>query len=127
MVVNGLFNSYAARSNIRWSADFNAGEARARNEAKPILLSFTSSNCVWCRKMDTETFRNPELAGLSRKVVCVQVDCDNNPAVAAKYGVVQTPVTVLVSPDGKEKWRAVGYCGSSDLTYALRDLSGTKN
>lgn len=45
----------------------------------------------------------------SKKVSYESFNVQDNPDVAAKYGVMSTPVTILLDEDGNELQRTVGF------------------
>ena len=41
---------------VVWESSYEKGMAQAQTIHKPMLISFQSTDCDWCRKMDAETF-----------------------------------------------------------------------
>ena len=84
-----------------------------------VLVSFSSSHCPPCRAMQ------PVLAQLQQNGVPVRhVDVNQEPHLAQRYGIRQTPTFVVVSA-GKEVTRMVGRQSYHDLRAALDvDLGG---
>ncbi|QDT03723.1 Thioredoxin [Rubripirellula lacrimiformis] len=82
--------------------------------ADAILIEFSSARCMPCQAM------KPVLAQLERAGVPVRhVDVSAESAVAARYGIRQTPTFVVVS-GGKEVTRLVGVQSIEQLYTALR-------
>lgn len=52
----------------------------------------------------------------------VEVDIDENPALAKKLGVMSLPTTFLFDSAGTERFRVSGVPGAADLTAALAPL-----
>lgn len=84
--------------------------ARARAEAKPILLDVGAVWCHWCHVMDHESYENPAVADiLNDAFVCIKVDRDERPDVDARYqravqgltGQGGWPLTAFLTPHGE--------------------------
>ena len=88
-----------------------------------LLLDFTGSDwCIWCIKLDNDTFSKPEFADYAKKnLVLVQLDYPNNKpqsdelkkanaALATKYnpeGIF--PTLIAMKSDGTVVWKNEGY------------------
>jgi len=60
--------------------------AKARSEAKPVLLSVGYSSCHWCHVMAHESFEDPATAELmNRHFVNIKVDREERPDVDSVY------------------------------------------
>jgi thioredoxin-related protein len=105
-----------------WMTDLPKAQAKAKAENKMVLMDFTGSDwCGWCIKFKKEALDTPEFADYATKnLVLVEVDFPNkkpqsdelkkaNKALASKYGVDGYPTFVVLSKDGKEIGRQVGY------------------
>jgi uncharacterized protein YyaL (SSP411 family) len=84
--------------------------ARARDEAKPILLSIGYAACHWCHVMERESFEDALTARvMNEHFVSVKVDREERPdldsiymdAVVALSGHGGWPMTVFLTPDGR--------------------------
>jgi protein disulfide-isomerase len=105
-----------------WTTSVPEAKAKAAKENKLVLLDFTGSDwCGWCKKLDAETFSQPEFGSYAKKnLVLVEVDFPHdkeqsdalkaaNKALAQKYDVSGFPTLVVLKPDGKVVWKQVGY------------------
>ena len=105
---------------LSWSAE---SFARARGEAKPVLLSITPAWCPFSRAMDTSSFVDPDVCALvARSFVPVRVDADRRPDVSGRYSLGGWPTTVFLTPDGQ----VVGggtYVAADRLADALRGVA----
>jgi len=72
----------------------------ARQWEKPILLVFTASWCPFSRQMLQETFRDPQVARLSKQFICIQVDVEQNPTLARTHQVRAVPAVAILSCRG---------------------------
>ncbi len=115
-----------------WSDDFQAAMAQAKKENKPVLVDFTGSDwCGWCMKLQKDVFTKPAFKSYAKdNVVLVEADFpqnkqlskatqEQNAKLQEKYKVDGYPTLVLLSPDGKELDRNVGYLeGGPDAMIA---------
>lgn len=83
--------------------------AKAKAENKPILMDFWASWCVWCKKMDDETYPDPRVKRALAAYVLLKIDVDRMPALQKQFQADGLPTTVIVDKDGKELKRTVGY------------------
>ncbi|MGH9729261.1 MAG: thioredoxin domain-containing protein [Candidatus Acidiferrales bacterium] len=100
----------AAHQPVDWHEWGEAAFARARAEAKPILLDIGAVWCHWCHVIDRESYENPEIAAMINQFyVAVKVDRDERPDVDSRYqaaissisGQGGWPLTAFLTPDGK--------------------------
>lgn len=100
----------AAHQPVDWHEWGQAAFAKARAEAKPILLDIGAVWCHWCHVIDRESYEDPEIAALiNRFYVAVKVDRDERPDVDARYQAAVSaisgqggwPLTAFLTPDGK--------------------------
>jgi uncharacterized protein YyaL (SSP411 family) len=68
-----------------------------------------------------ETHQDPEVAkALNERFIPVRMEGRSHMDLVQKYGVRGAPTTVLLSPDGTEKHRFVGFQSAAEL---LKELS----
>ena len=109
-----------------WSTDYQAGLAQAATAKKPVLLEFTGSDwCPPCMKQNKDVFEQPVFQDFAKDhLVLVKLDfpkrkeqapeiATRNRDLATQYSVNGFPTVVLLSAEGKEITRAVGYGGGS--------------
>ena len=99
-----------ANQPVDWYPWGDEAFARAKLEAKPILLSVGYSACHWCHVMAHESFEDSTLADyLNEHFVSIKVDREERPdidsiymdAVVAISGRGGWPMTVFLAPDGR--------------------------
>jgi thioredoxin-related protein len=105
-----------------WQVSLPEAMAQAKQENKLLLLDFTGSDwCHWCKKMDAETFAQPEFIDYARQnLVLVRLDFPAHspqaPAIKAanhelqnQYGVRGYPTVVILKSDGTLLWKHAGF------------------
>lgn len=107
-----------------WSTDYEASIAQAAASKKAILLEFTGSDwCPPCMKQNKDVFEQAAFEDYAKdKLVLVKLDFprrkeqdpaikERNQKLSTQYGVEGFPTIILLSPEGKELARQVGYAG----------------
>jgi thioredoxin-like negative regulator of GroEL len=97
------------RGRVDWLTDFNLAMEEAAVTRKPVLLSFYTTWCGWCRKLEGNTFQAPSFVDFSNHVVTVRVDGDQEKGLAAMYQVTGYPTTILMTRQGRPLVRMNGY------------------
>lgn len=98
-------------THLSWEESWDSAFARARTEDKPVLVSFEAEWCVWCKKLESTTFRdNAVMSLISDSMVALTLDVDNaGRDLSDQYGVESLPTVLVFSPDGTERGRINGY------------------
>jgi hypothetical protein len=108
---------------VRWRYDYNAARQEARERGQPLLLDFGAQNCVWCRKLDETTFRDPALiALLNGSVVPLKIDGSREPALIETLRIKAYHTLILAGPDGKIVETVEGYVEAARLRQLLQRL-----
>jgi len=89
---------------------FEEGMEKAKREKKVLLVDAYTDWCGWCKVMDRETYKNPEvIAKLNRDFVAVKF----NPELDKRYNVDGTTQT----GEGLLMWLAQGNPGGYPTSY----------
>jgi thiol:disulfide interchange protein len=96
---------------VVWEDDWDAAFVRARSEGKPVLVNFYAEWCVWCKHLESVTFRDSKVADvLAGRVVPLAVDIDEVPVDLLRQHRIEAPPTILLlDVDGTELGRIPGY------------------
>jgi thiol:disulfide interchange protein len=109
-VSNSVVTSHQA-PDVVWEKDWDAAFVRARSEGKPVLVNFYAEWCVWCKHLESVTFRDSKVAGmLAGDVIPLAVDIDAVPTDLLRRHRIEAPPTILLlDVDGSELGRIPGY------------------
>lgn len=102
LVANVADERELERDRVEFVVDFNEAMRRAETENKPVLLFFMAQNCPYSRAMLEGAFRDKEIARLSRKFVCVQIDVNdaNGEKICDEFGVNASPTIQFTTSRG---------------------------
>jgi len=84
---------------------------RARAEGKRVLVKFDAEWCSYCRTLDEEVLSTREGGALTRDLIAVRFDFDaeENRPLVERYVVLGLPTTLVLTPDGTQVGRIMGY------------------
>ena len=89
---------------------YEKGLELAQSEGKPAMMFVTTTWCGWCKKLASESFNDPEVQELLKRLVCVIVDGDTEKDAQATLGADQGyPHVIFLSANGKKIGECVGY------------------
>ena len=60
-VASTLGYANSASAEIAWQDNLRTAHAQAKAEGKLLLLHFYSDDCVWCERLESGTFKAPEV------------------------------------------------------------------
>lgn len=110
----------ARGQDIRWRYDYAAARREASATGKPLLLDFGTEACVWCRKLDATTFRDPRVVQLvNERFVPVKIDGNRNPRLVEALEIEAYPTLILATPAGKVVGRHSGYLDATQMLTFL--------
>ena len=88
--------------------------------ANPVLLYFKSDNCAPCVTQEQYLTDLEESVGQRMSVRRINTDYDRE--IAANYGVITVPTTLIVDPAGVVKYINYGITTTSRLAHQLEKV-----
>lgn len=89
----------------------------SQSSRRPMLLYVTTDSCYYCKKMITDTLKNPEVnSALASYTEPTLVNAAKSPELAKRLGVRAYPTTLIISPDNRLLHRVVGYAVPAEFS-----------
>ncbi len=124
---------------LEWLTNLDTAKAKAKTDNKLVLLDFTGSDwCGWCIKLNEDVFSKAEFIEYAKKnLVLVELDFPHkksqsaglkaaNDKLKAQHQVSGFPTLVVLTPDGKEVWKQVGYMPGGPKAFISKIEAGRK-
>ncbi len=104
-----------------WHHDAKQAWQLAREQQRPMLLYFTMSGCVYCRKMEHVTLADASVArDIRDRFVAVHVTAEQNASLIRSLKVRSFPTTVIISPRAGVIDHISGYVTPEQLRSRLQ-------
>lgn len=107
------------KAGIAWLDDWGKALSQAKEQQRPILLEFYTAWCVYCGKLEKETFGDARVVDLAKDFVCVRLDADVAKGVAARYSPEGFPTTILAASNGDELVHINGFRDADTFSKVL--------
>lgn len=114
LILYGLLPKSGGFDESQWYSFSEAFEV-AKKENRNILVFVSSPTCVWCERMKSDVFSDPEvMEKIRRRYVPAYVDTSGDSEALTQIamlfgGDIATPAFVIYSPSGKPVDGWVGY------------------
>ena len=119
-----LLAGTCSAAEVKWSQDIERSLQEATAAGKPVLIEFTASWCVYCKRMEKSTFADPELADrINTQFVPVQIDADKHRDLVKQLEIKGLPAMLIVAPDLTIIDRISGFQTTEALTARLDQVS----
>jgi len=104
---------------LKW-ADYKSGLAQAGQQKKLVLVDFYTPWCRECKKLDKETFSDPQVVKrLSEGFVAVKVDAEKQEDIAARFKVNAYPTLVILDGTGARLCQRIGFMPKDEFMVFL--------
>jgi thiol:disulfide interchange protein DsbD len=116
----------AGRGEVKMLPASKAAIAEASAHGKPVILFFTADWCMFCRRLENETFTDGEVARLAKDFAVFRVDMTSSTPppetaeLAKRYGAEGLPTVAFLNERGEwlQDLTLVGY--ESPRAFARR-------
>jgi thioredoxin-related protein len=119
---SALFALGVARGeDVQWRKSYAEARAEAAAKDKLLLLAFGSDDCHWCKRLETETLRDPAVqAQLKEQFVTYKVDSRRDARLTTALNIQSYPTLIFAAPDGKVLGVQEGYVDVARFQEQLR-------
>lgn len=106
---------------ISWRTDYHAARKEAQEKGRPLFVVIGSENCIYCKKQDATTFRDPQvIALLAKQYIVLKLDAGADAALVEALRVGIYPTSVIAAPEGKILAFLPGYQTADQLRDHLK-------
>ncbi|MSR52354.1 MAG: thioredoxin family protein [Gemmataceae bacterium] len=110
-----------AAEGVQWRSDYSKAVQEAAATKRPMLLDFGTVACVYCRKLDATTFRDPGVIRLlNERFVPIKIDGDRDLKLVQAMRIESYPTLVVAGPDGSVLSTNPGYLDASGMMRFLQ-------
>lgn len=118
----------SAQSKVNWETDVESALRKANQTQQLVLMKFTADWCVYCKKMEHETFTRPIVtATVNKNFVPVLVDADKHADLVKHMQIKRLPAMLIVSPQMVILKRINGYRTEDKLLPELNQVVAAHN
>ncbi|MGE0378754.1 MAG: thioredoxin family protein [Planctomycetaceae bacterium] len=111
------------REPIAWLETETAVLNAARQASRPLLIYATSTNCTFCRKMERETWSDPQVVGVVKsEFIPFRITPETHPELIERLRVRGFPTTVIIAPGGYTFPQLQGYVSQDRLLAVFEDV-----
>ena len=117
-----------AQRDISWFTEVKPAWETAQRESRPLLVYVTHDECVYCRKMEKQTYVHPTVTAAVRSAfVPLSLNGAGNSTLVKDLAVVSYPTTFVISPQAVILDRIDGYVAPEQLARRLAVLTPHKS
>jgi thioredoxin-like negative regulator of GroEL len=110
---------------VQWRTDYSKSRIESETKNVPMLIYFTRPACVYCDKMEANTYRDPRIISVfNEKLIVLKINGQEQPELAAKLKISAYPTLILASPNGEYE-KMVGYQDADLLQEKIHRVLAT--
>ncbi|GEM_PF-1610368 len=94
---------------IHWCASLDEARELSKQDGKPVIAFFTFNTCVWCHKLEQDTFTDASVIELSRRFHWVTINRDVTPELCERFNMSAYPTLLTFGDDLEKVHRFSGY------------------
>jgi thiol:disulfide interchange protein len=99
----------ASGEGVTWLVSMDEALKQAGERHQPIMIDVYADWCVWCKRLDSDTYSNENVVAKASGFVNLKLDADANRPIVQRYQVGGLPTILFLDADGREIHRVIGY------------------
>ena len=107
------------QSIVTWHKTLDEALAEAKKNHSLVLVDAYAEWCGWCKKLDKETLSDPDVQKKLKDFVLLKLDTEENPDLAARFGIQGLPTTLVLDENGKVVEEQAGFMPPQDYIKFL--------
>lgn len=105
---------------IPWQPSLPLALESARQQGRPLFLYVTAAWCNICRRVEQDSFGDPDTVAALDGFVPVMIDIDQYPWVGERYEVAAVPAFLVLDSRGRVLRRALGFQSPAEIRGLLQ-------
>jgi protein disulfide-isomerase len=124
VTVSGAIGQNAVQNpQIYWVQSTQQASQLASQFNTPILVYVTSEHCGYCRKMERETWSNPQIISLVEQgFIPLELTAERDGEMIKSMGIRAFPTTLLFTPDARFVRGAPGYLSPIQMAGLIKTM-----
>jgi uncharacterized protein YyaL (SSP411 family) len=105
---------------IEWHNWSDTAFEKAEKEGKMVLLDIGAEWCQFCKKMEQVTYQDPQVVKIiNENYIAIKADIETTEGVRIRYENFGVPGTIVLTPEGKEINKRLGYIEPLHMQWHL--------
>ncbi|MEW6103092.1 MAG: thioredoxin fold domain-containing protein [bacterium] len=115
----GSKNIIGTITGINWYSSLEEAKNNGSFTNLPLMIDFYADWCVWCKKLDNETFKDKDVIRESLNFIPVRLDCTRDRNIVKEYGILGLPTIVFLGTSGV-RYDCLGFRNASDFLLEMK-------